>query len=86
MLRGSGKRILDAITANEQLIAKAYDEINASRQRQLDLQMQSIDGYEKLVKNAAAAQGRTLSLIEKNNLRFNNKECLLAIWLAIQRE
>jgi hypothetical protein len=76
MLRGSGKRILDAITANEQSTAKAYDEINASRQRQLDLQMQSIDGYEKLVKNVAAAQGRTLSLIEKNNLRFNRQKML----------
>jgi hypothetical protein len=76
MLRGSGKRILDAITANEQSTAKAYDEINASRQRQLDLQMQSIDGYEKLVKNVAAAQGRTLSLIEKNNLRFNRQRML----------
>lgn len=72
-LSEKGKGILQALTDAEKQQREIYDKINESRKRQLDLQLEDVDSFERYISAVARARGRELSLGEKNNLRFEKQ-------------
>jgi hypothetical protein len=76
ILQEGGGRILKAMQDHEASITKAYDEIAQSRKRQLDIELEGADSFQELVKNVANAQGKILTLTEKNALRTNRQNML----------
>lgn len=76
VLQEGGGRILKAMQEHEASIAKAYDQIGESRKRSLDIELEGADGYQELVKNVANAQGRILTLNQKNELRTRRQNML----------
>jgi hypothetical protein len=61
--------ILDNLARAEQEGRAVAEKINESRQKQLDLQLQSVDTFSNYIDALARARGRDLSLIEKNTIR-----------------
>jgi hypothetical protein len=61
--------ILDNLARAEQEGRAVAEKINESRQKQLDLQLQSVDTFSNYIDALAKARGRDLSLIEKNTIR-----------------
>lgn len=72
-LSEKGKGILQALTDAEKQQREIYDKINESRKRQLDLQLEDVDSFERYISAVARARGRELSLGEKNNLRLEKQ-------------
>ena len=76
-LKSKGKDILTAFEAVESKQRAVVDKLIQSEQRKLELANQSIDSYGRLVDAVAKAQGRSVSLIEKNSMRFAKQVALL---------
>ena len=69
--------ILDNLARAEQEGRAVAEKINESRQKQLELQLQSVDTFSNYIDALARARGRDLTLLEKNTIR-NMKQYALA--------
>jgi len=72
-LTEKGKEILKSLGEAEQQQRVILDKMNESRQKQLDLQLEDVDSFERYVSAVASARGRGLTLTEKNAFR-NEKQ------------
>ena len=72
-LSEKGKSILKALSDAEKQQQEIYNQINESRKKQLDLQLEDVDSYERYISAVARARGRDLTLGEKNSLRMEKQ-------------